>query len=59
LTDFGVDMDDNLQKAYDRAIQMHLAKEDVTGIIVGLKFKDGQWTDEQCIAAESREGRRF
>ena len=43
-------MDDKLQKAYDRAIQTHLSKEEVTAVLVGKKSKDGQWTDEQCIS---------
>lgn len=43
-------MDEKLQKAYEKALQVHLPKEDVTGVMIGLKFKNGQWTDEQCIS---------
>jgi len=52
-------MNEALQKAYDRAIQVHLPKDEVTGVTIGRKFKDGQWTHEQCVSTESRNGRGF
>lgn len=39
-----------MKEAYQKAIKDYLHREDVTGVMIGLKFKDGKWTDEECIS---------
>ncbi len=44
-----------MNKAYDRAIEKYFPRDDVTGVAIGRKFKDGQWIDETCISIRVKE----
>jgi hypothetical protein len=40
---------DKIKKAYEKAVEQHLPKDEVNAVTIGYKNKDGQWTDEVCI----------
>ena len=48
-------MDSKLQKAFKRAKEVHLPKDEVTGVVVGYRHKDGKLTDEICIGIRVKE----
>jgi hypothetical protein len=48
-------MDNKLQKAFNRAKEVHLSKDEVTGVVVGYRHKDGKLTDELCIGIRVKE----
>jgi hypothetical protein len=48
-------MDEKLQKAYEKALLTHLPKDEVTGVVVGYRHKDGELTDEVCIGIRVKE----
>lgn len=48
-----------MEKASETAIDEYLSREDVTGVMVGLKFKDGKWTDEPCISIRVKDKKPF
>lgn len=44
-----------MKKAYEKAIEKYLPRDNVTGVAVGRKLKNGQWTDEICISIRVKE----